>query len=315
MIRQNVMEATEERTSVSLEKEEETLAEYQQVRELLFGGEQRQLNHLNIKLLEIQQFQKQLDIGCRAIHANSVELARRLDIVEHGDEFVARHLSGALQRRNEAGGASREELASALKGPVEESLHQSIADDPDAFAETLEPIVNPLVDNGIRAVFQESGLQKLIRFRPDGSTRLAFPVTVFISLLLVALTGWLVLSIKENLLLDQAVKALSAQEGVVISVAENPALGNPRIAGLRDPLAPEPVEILQEAGIGSDNLDLSFQPFHSVDTIYAHQREQDRIKEMEVMRREIIEAAGEPDIIREVPKPGRDDFGPPGPEN
>ena len=284
------METAENRNGQHPKPAEESAGEYRRVRELLLGGEQRQLNFLHHQLQEIQRIQIQLDQRCQTLHANEVNLAQQFEhLIQRGDEFVDRNLVAAIQRRIAGNQSSREELVRALKAPVEESLRQ----DPDHLRDLLEPAVAPQINRTLAEVFKESGLLKLVRFRDDGSAKLAWPAALATSALLIGLTGWLVYSIKENLALQQADAALRTEPGIVVTVAENPPLEKPRIAGLRDPLAPDPAEILREAGLRPENFSIDLQPFQSVGTTYAHQREQDRVRELEDARKSMTQEIGE----------------------
>ena len=48
--------------------------------------------------------------------------------------------------------------------------------------------------------------------------------------------------------------------------------------------------LLTSAGLNTHQFDLDFQPFQSVDTTYAQQREQDRVRDLEDLRKQVVNA-------------------------
>ena len=83
-----------------------------------------------------------------------------------------------------------------------------------------------------------------------------------IASVLIGLLIILLLSIRGNRLWTSYVEDLRARPGIVVTTVEKKS-GRHVIAGLRDPLAADPLELLLEAGLDSADVMMRWEPYHS----------------------------------------------------
>ena len=70
--------------------------------------------------------------------------------------------------------------------------------------------------------------------------------------------------------------ALRSEPGIEVLLVEDIGFHKRKVSGLRDPLARDPKEILEEVGGHHGKVEFAMPPFHSLDTPFAEQRENER---------------------------------------
>jgi outer membrane protein OmpA-like peptidoglycan-associated protein len=99
--------------------------------------------------------------------------------------------------------------------------------------------------------------------QPAASARKVTPFVVFVSILLVALLVWGFFWLRDMRRWDASVERLRSEPGIVITDAEKRG-GKYWISGLRDPLARDPLMILQEFKIDPTAVVSRWEPFHAL---------------------------------------------------
>ena len=80
--------------------------------------------------------------------------------------------------------------------------------------------------------------------------------------------------------------SLHNEPGIVVTADEKKS-GKHLIFGLRDPLAPDPQNMLQKAGIASEKVSFHWEPYHSAFPAYANQRIQNILKPPDTIKLEL----------------------------
>jgi OOP family OmpA-OmpF porin len=120
--------------------------------------------------------------------------------------------------------------------------------------------------------------------RGRGAVRMVWLAAAVIAALLI---GWLVWWRADHRRWTRAIAALDATPGVVVTGSEHRA-GAVEIAGLRDPLAEEPIAILERAGVDPTRARLALEPYQSLeDQIVARRRNQELRLELDAMARRV----------------------------
>ena len=122
----------------------------------------------------------------------------------------------------------------------------------------------------------KDALESCLRARYDekhprgrGAVRMVWLAAAVIATLLI---GWLVWWRADHRRWTRAIAALDAAPGLVVTGSEHRA-GAVEIAGLRDPLAEEPLAILGRAGVDPERARLALEPYQSLeDEIVARRR-------------------------------------------
>lgn len=87
-----------------------------------------------------------------------------------------------------------------------------------------------------------------------------------------------------------ALAELRAEPGIEILSVERVGFFKKRLLGLRDPLAPDPASILRKHNIGPLSSELSLTEYHSLNTRYAIERENQRRNELEEVKDAVVSA-------------------------
>lgn len=158
-------------------------------------------------------------------------------------------------------------LACVIRGSVPSELREELQ-------ETLEQIHRERgakleAFNGDTTAFEgcrpllESHLQSRYQpFAEPGKATLPTPALIVGVVLLGALVIWGGLLIRDRFRWNAWVEKLQATPGIVITEQEK-GWRNYRIAGLRDPLAPDPQSLLSETGLSAERVQSRWEEFHS----------------------------------------------------
>jgi len=89
-----------------------------------------------------------------------------------------------------------------------------------------------------------------------------------------------------------ALADLRAEPGIEVMSVERAGFFRKRLLGLRDPLAPTAESILRRHGLGPHAAEVALTAYHSLNTAYAEQREEEERARFENLRRSVVDAAG-----------------------
>ncbi len=89
-----------------------------------------------------------------------------------------------------------------------------------------------------------------------------------------------------------AIAELRAEPGIEIMNVRSVGLLKKQVTGLRDPLAPNPYKIFENHNIPPAQVDLKLAEYHSLNTPYGRQREEQRSKELLELRGKVIGVVG-----------------------
>ena len=137
----------------------------------------------------------------------------------------------------------------------------------------------------------DDALEACLRARYDekhprgrGAVRMVWLAAAVVAAVLI---GWLVYWRADHRRWTRAIAALDAAPGVVVTGSERRG-GTMEIAGLRDPLAEDPVAILQRAGVDPARASLVLEPYQSLeDEIVARRRGQELRLQLDAITRRI----------------------------
>ncbi len=90
-----------------------------------------------------------------------------------------------------------------------------------------------------------------------------------------------------------ALAELRSEPGIEILSVDRIGLFKKRLLGLRDPLAPDPASILRKHNIGPLSSELFLTEYHSLNTRYAIDRENQRRRELEEVKKSVVSAIAE----------------------
>jgi OOP family OmpA-OmpF porin len=96
---------------------------------------------------------------------------------------------------------------------------------------------------------------------------------VLAGIVVVLLGSWVTLSIREQVRWEAYLRKLTAEPGLVVTTAQK-RQGKYFIAGLRDPLAVEPLNLLKESKIEADKVVFHWEPYYAVSGQFVLQRAQ-----------------------------------------
>lgn len=113
------------------------------------------------------------------------------------------------------------------------------------------------------------------------------------ALLAAALVGFTVFLLIRGFQWRAALADLRAEPGIEILSVERVGFFKKRLLGLRDPLAPDVGEILRKHNIGPASSEVVLTEYHSLNTIYAMQREESRENDIARIRDELVASFGE----------------------
>ncbi len=145
----------------------------------------------------------------------------------------------------------REELQETL-----ERIHRERGAKLETFSgdTTAFEICRPLLESHLQSRYQP--------FAEPGKAKLPLPALIVGAVLLGALAIWGGLLIRDRIRWHRWVEKLHATPGIVITEQEK-GWRNYRIAGLRDPLAPDPQSLLSETGLSAEKVQNHWEEFHS----------------------------------------------------
>lgn len=155
-------------------------------------------------------------------------------------------------------------VAGVIRGNPPESLRQ-------AFAEVLEKIhleQGQALEafKGDDAPFEtiRHYLESCLRAQYKPVSKRISPLTVLILGALAALFGWWAFhAVQDHRRWEATVKKLSGEPGIVI-IDSGKREGRRFISGLRDPLAKDPEQLLQETGVNPKDVELRWEPYYAL---------------------------------------------------
>jgi outer membrane protein OmpA-like peptidoglycan-associated protein len=177
--------------------------------------------------------------------------------IQHGPEAI---LAGVV--RGMAPSQLRNVFSSAL-----EAIQRDFGDRIAAFAGdamALEPA-------------QPAMRTCLIGRSPERRRSSLFPAYLVLGVVLVAILGWIATSVRDQRRWETYLSLIREEPGIAI-VDQGKRGGQYRISGLRDPLARDPAELLQPAGLSAQDVAFYWQPYISLSPEIAAKREQLELK-------------------------------------
>ena len=89
-----------------------------------------------------------------------------------------------------------------------------------------------------------------------------------------------------------ALSDLRAEPGIQVLAVRTIGPLKKQVLGMRDPLAPNPHKILQKHNISPNRVDFQLAEYHSLNTPYGRQREEQRARDMAELRGKVIKVVG-----------------------
>jgi outer membrane protein OmpA-like peptidoglycan-associated protein len=117
------------------------------------------------------------------------------------------------------------------------------------------------------------------------------------ALLIAGLLGWWIYTMVIDRRFSELAHQVASQRGVVVTRAEK-RNGRFTIAGLRDPLAPDPAQLLAASGMPVGKVEFEWQEYHSLQTPFSTQRAFTELKD-DLERRAFRFATGRADVPAE----------------
>ena len=152
-------------------------------------------------------------------------------------------------------GEAPEDLLTRLQDTLE-TIHLQFAGPLAEFDGDTAPFAaaRPLLEDCLATVVATD------RARTAGSRRAWMPWAIAAAVLVLVIGG---LILRSRLRWDRALARLRAEPGIVVTEAER-GWGRWRLAGLRDPLAPEPSALLASAGVDTARVEQRWEPYLSL---------------------------------------------------
>jgi OOP family OmpA-OmpF porin len=155
-------------------------------------------------------------------------------------------------------------LAYVIRGIAPESLRS-------AFRETLENIQLEKSDaltsfTGDTAPFESTEVQLKeclqAQYKPK-KRKISIRTWIFLGIVALLLGAWIFISTRDRIRWNKYIQTLRDTPGIVITNVDKRA-GGYHIAGLLDPLAPAPEEILEQTKLSDDDLVFQWEPYYSM---------------------------------------------------
>ncbi len=89
-----------------------------------------------------------------------------------------------------------------------------------------------------------------------------------------------------------ALADLKADPGIQVMGGQSVGLLKKRVFGLRDPLAPQPAEVLKKHNISPGLVELELAEYHSLNTPFGRQREEEEQRRIEELREQFVAVVG-----------------------
>lgn len=125
------------------------------------------------------------------------------------------------------------------------------------------------------------------------SRRGASPITIGIVSTVAALVlGFAVFAAIQSFQWRGALAEMRAEPGIQIMSVRMVSPLKRQVHGLRDPLAPNPLVILEKHNISASRVDLKLTEYHSLNTPYGREREQMEIERFEGLRNTLVGVVG-----------------------
>ena len=179
------------------------------------------------------------------------ELQDRLDDKEQRTDEIAAVLPEALTRSRERSA----DLIRALQPAVEGAVRESVENRPKVLSDALRPIIGAVVWRSII----ESVRDLPGKFRRNDGVRRACAVGGLVLLVVV------ILGLRSELRWRNFIRRLNAEPGIVVTQAEKGWIFHSRVAGLRDPVAADPVALARAAGVNPARLRFVWKAYLALD--------------------------------------------------
>lgn len=159
-------------------------------------------------------------------------------------------------------------LAAVIRGNPPESLHATLRDVLARIHAEHGQALEQFAGDSSPFGAVEAQLGELVKLRQEADRRRpGFPwLLVPAVIVLLVAVGWLLTEWRQETRLWQSyVQRLQAEPGIVVTRAgrEN---GKWSVAGLRDPVAADPAELLRNTGLDPDRVVASWQPYQALNT-------------------------------------------------
>jgi len=165
-------------------------------------------------------------------------------------------------------------------------------DDPDSYESSLR---RELEEIQTRLSFIEETLRNKQRSGVFGNSNRSILnrlPTALLGVLGALVLGGAIMFFIRGFQWRSALAELRAEPGIQIMSVRSVGLLKKRVTGLRDPLAPNPYKILQDHNIPPGQVDLQLTEYHSLNTPYGRQREEQRTRELLELRGKVIGVVG-----------------------
>jgi outer membrane protein OmpA-like peptidoglycan-associated protein len=171
-------------------------------------------------------------------------------------------------------GTAPVELKAVFRSALEQIQQQLLAE-LDNFKQTDLSVFEPARPYLESCLLGQKAPEKRIRFVP----------WLVLAVIVALLTGLVFVQVGKQRRWDAYVDALRGQPGIVVVRAEKSGSGG-RIAGLKDPKAPDPSNMLAGFGLEASRVNFAWQPYLSLNTTFADEREVEA--DLEHIRAQII---------------------------
>lgn len=173
-------------------------------------------------------------------------------------------------------------LACVIRGTAPQTLHTTMQTAQEQIHRLFGPALKSF--NGDAAIFEPSRLylqaccQSQFKKSAQNSQK-PFVFTrkhklaggFFVGCLLLGLLTWLLLSRQAHLRWTDYITSLENEPGIVV-VSHHKKQGRYILQGLKDPLAEDPLSLLENANISADNIEMNWQPYLSLDKAFISHR-------------------------------------------
>lgn len=176
-------------------------------------------------------------------------------------------------------------LAGAVRGAPPAQLRATFSSALDTIQQEFGRQITSFDGDAAPLAPARTTLQTCLLGQCPRKPRTSWLAYLAISLLLLLFAGWLIVSWREWSRWDSYLSALSLEPGIVITQREKNG-SRYTIAGLRDPLARDPVKLLQQRDLPAEKATFHWEPYLSLSPGLAARREVMELKN--VIEQQII---------------------------
>ncbi|MFK8182815.1 MAG: hypothetical protein AB8B99_05525 [Phormidesmis sp.] len=173
-------------------------------------------------------------------------------------------------------------LACVIRGNAPQTLHLTMQTAQEQIQQLFGPALKSF--NGDAAIFEPSRLylqaccqSQFKKSAPRNQTPFVFTRKhkwsggLVVGCLLLGLLTWMLLSRQAHLRWTDYITVLNKEPGIVV-VSHHTKQGRYVLNGLRDPLAEDPLALLENANINAAKVDMTWQPYLSLDEAFLSHR-------------------------------------------